>query len=100
MKSSKIISLACAGIFTIAMMSSCVSMTNVAAISPNTPIGSKTGVSTQYTYLGFIGKGGPEQSIKNAAANGGIKTVTHVEHYDKLYFLGIVAKHEIRVYGE
>lgn len=96
----KFFSIVCAGVFCAALLSSCCSMTNVAAISSNTPIGSKVGESTQYTYLGFIGKGGPEQSIKAAAANGGIKTITHVEHYNKMYFLGIVAKHQIRVYGE
>ena len=75
-------------------------MSTVAGISSNAPIGSKMGVSEQTTYLGFIGKDGPKQSIKAAAENGGIKTISHVEHYNKSILGGLIIKHEIRVYGE
>ncbi len=100
MKTSKILSLVGAAVLTIASMSSCCSYTNVAGISSNSPVGSKMGVSTQTTYLWMFGGGGPKQSIKAAAENGGIKTISHVEHHNKLILFGLVAKHEIRVYGE
>lgn len=96
----KILSLACAGLLCAAFLGSCCSMTRVTGISSNTPIGSKEGVSKQYTYLGVFGKGGPSHSIKSAAQNGNIKTITHTEERIKSYFLGFVVKNEIHVYGE
>lgn len=95
----KVLSLVCAGVLALATLSSCCSATSVVGISSNTAIGSKVGESTQWTILCF-GKGGPKQSIKSAAENGNIKTVSHVEEYNTLYVGGIVAKHTIRVYGE
>lgn len=100
MKAKKVLSLACACAFAAATLSSCMSATTVAGISSNAPIGSKMGVSSQTTYLGCIGTGGPQQSIKAAAENGGIKTISHVEHYNKSILGGLIIKHEIRVYGE
>ena len=96
----KILSLACACVLAAATLTSCMSASTVAGISSNAPIGSKVGVSTQTTYLGLFGAGGPKQSIKAAAENGGIKTVSHVEHYNKAILGGLIVKHEIRVYGE
>lgn len=99
MKTSKVLSLLCAGVLAVATMSSCCSSTHVVGISSNSPVGSKVGTSTQVTVLGF-GIGGPRQSIANAAADARIQTVSHVEEHDKLYFFGAVTKHTVRVYGE
>lgn len=99
MKTSKVLSLLCAGVLAVATMSSCCSSTNVVGISSNSPVGSKVGTSTQVSVLG-IGIGGPRQSIVSAAADARIQTISHVEEYNKSYFLGVVTKHTIRVYGE
>ncbi|MBQ0021140.1 MAG: hypothetical protein KBT39_11550 [Bacteroidales bacterium] len=96
----KIFSIIGAGVFAAMLLSSCCSATHVVGISSNSAVGSKMGVSEQKTILGFFGKGGPEQSIKAAAANGGITKISHVEEYNKSIFFGVVVKHQIRVYGE
>lgn len=95
----KALSLLCAGFLAISMLSSCISMTS--AVSSSTePIGSKIGISEQTTYLYMFGVGGPRQSIRDAAQNGGITKITHVEHRDKMILGGLVIKHKIVVYGE
>lgn len=98
MKTSKVLSLLCAGVFAIATMSGCCSSTHVVGISSNSPIGSKVGTSTSISIFG-IGIGGPRQSIVSAAQDARIETISHVEEYDKTY-VGVVTRHTIRVYGE
>lgn len=100
MKTSKVLSLLCAGVLAIATMSSCCSSTQVVGISSNSPVGEKVGTATQVTILGTFGIGGPRQSIANAAADARIKTISHVEEFNKSYCFGIVTRHTIRVYGE
>lgn len=84
----------------VAALSSCCSV-NYPLYSSATPeLGSKVGEASSKTILGFIGKGGPEATMKHAAANGGITKVNHVERTEKSIFFGIVVKHTTRVYGD
>lgn len=98
MKTSKVLSLLCAGVLAVATMSSCCSSTHVVGISSNSQIGSKVGTATSVSIFG-IGIGGPRQSIASAAADARIQTISHVEEYNKTY-VGVVRRHTIRVYGE
>ena len=87
-------------LMTAASFSSCCSV-NYPQYSSATPaIGSKVGEASSKTILGFIGKGGPKATLKDAADNGGITKIYHVERTEKIYFLGIVQKHTTRVYGD
>lgn len=80
--------------------SSCCSV-NYPMYSSATPqIGTKVGEATSKTILGFIGKNGPEATLKDAAKNGGISKIYHVERTEKSIFLGIVVNHTTRVYGD
>ena len=47
----------------------------------NGPIGSKTGTACAKSFFGFFAQG--DASIEAAAKNGGIKTVTSVDHHTK-----------------
>lgn len=96
----KIFSIIGAGVFAAMLLSSCCSV-NYPMYSSATPsLGSKVGEASSKTILGFIGKGGPTATLKDAAQNGGITKVNHVERTEKSYFFGIVCKHTTRVYGE
>lgn len=52
-------------------------------------IGGKTGEACATSYVGVVAVG--DASIAKAAANGGIKTVTNVDHHTT-NLLGIIAK--------
>lgn len=59
-------------------------------------IGGKKGEACATSYVGVVGVG--DASIATAAANGGIKTVTGVDHHTT-NMLGIIAKFCTVVYG-
>ncbi len=82
------------------MFTSCVTFNSGAAISSNSPIGPKMGEAKSNIILGIWSSKGELNNIQEAAKNGGITKVSHVEYIDKTYFLGIVVKHTTRVFGE
>ncbi len=88
-----------AALLTAGGFSSCCSV-NYPCTSANTELGGKIGEANSKTILGFIGKGGPKATLKDAAQNGGITKINHVERTDKSIFLGLVVKHTTRVYGD
>ena len=65
------------------------------------PVGSKCGVSNSTLYLGGIWSSqGETNGIDAAAKQAGITKISHVDSYMKHYFLGIIIKQTIKVYGE
>lgn len=81
-------------------LGSCCTVNYNAALASEGPIGTKVGEATSNVILGFIGGGGNNATIKDAAQNGGIKNVKQVEYRDKSIFFGLVVKHTTRVYGD
>ena len=63
----------------------------------NTKIGSKKGKASVFNVLGIVAFG--DASLKNAAENGRIKTVTAAD-YDYTTVFGIFQKVTLTVYGE
>ena len=65
----------------------------------NGQIGNKVGTSTCVSWFGFVAKG--DASISAAAANGGIKKITHVDwKVNSDIPLGIKTIYTTTVYGE
>lgn len=65
------------------------------------PVGSKCGVSNSTLYLGGLWSSkGETNGIDAAAKQAGITKISHVDSYAKNYFLGIIIKQTIKVYGE
>ena len=88
----------------IAILSCCAFAAGCAVISnpvtaTDMPLGSKCGVSESITYLGIY-TNNPECGINEAAKKAGIKKISHVDSYIKMYLLGIATKQTIKVYGE
>jgi hypothetical protein len=81
-------------------MASCATINSGAAISTNAPIGSKMGEAQSTIILGLWSSQGEQNNIKQAAANGGITKISHVEYIDQSIIGGIVIKHTTRVFGE
>ncbi len=79
---------------------SCSTINSGAAISSNSPIGSKMGEAKSTIIFGLWSSKGEENNIKTAAKNGGISKVSHVEYVDKSICLGLVVKHTTRVFGD
>ncbi len=84
----------------VAGFSSCATINSGAAISSNTPIGTKMGEAKSNIILGIWSSKGEQNNLKQAAANGGITNVKQVEYIDKSILCGIVIKHTTRVYGD
>ena len=82
------------------LMTSCATINSGAAISSNSTIGSMMGEATSTIYLGTWSSNGQKNNIEEAAKNGGIKKVSHVEYVDQSIFLGLIIKHTTRVFGE
>lgn len=79
---------------------SCCSV-NYPMYSSATPdMGSKVGEASSKTILFAFGKNGPKATLKDAAQNGGITKINHVERTEKSIFFGLVKKHTTRVYGD
>lgn len=81
-------------------LSSCCTINYSASLANDGAIGQKVGEAKSMIYLGFIGSGGKNATIKDAAANGNIKKVKQVEYSDKSMLLGLIVEHTTRVYGE
>ena len=82
-----------------ALVSSCVTISNPIAATTN-PVGSKCGVAESTIYLGTWSSKGDENGIDQAAKNGGITKISHVDSYTKTYFWGLLIKQTTKVYGE
>ncbi len=63
-------------------------------------IGSKVGEATSTQYLLLWTSKGKQQTLKEAAKNGGITTISQVEYQNQSVLGGIIMKRTTRVYGE
>ena len=91
--------MAAAALFAAATLTSCITVNSGASISNDT-IGPKVGEAKSSIILGLWSSKGEQNSIKEAAKNGGITKIHQVEYVDKSYFLGLVVTHTTKVYGE
>ena len=82
-----------------AMVSSCATISNPVTATTN-PLGSKCGVAKSTVYLGLWSSKGEESGIAKAAKAAGITKISHVDTYQKNYFLGLVIEQITKVYGE
>ena len=82
-----------------ALVSSCVTISNPITATTN-PLGSKCGVAKSTVYLGLWSSKGEENGIDKAAKEAGITKISHVDTYQKNYFLGLVVEQITKVYGE
>ncbi len=81
-------------------LSSCITVNSGAAISSNSHIGTKVGEAQSGIILGLWSTKGQQNNIREAARQGGITTVTHVEYIDQSVLGGLYIKHTTRVYGQ
>lgn len=77
------------------MLASCQTTSPVAVTS--NPVGNKCGEAKTVLFLGLFG-GSSDVGINTAAKRGGITRISHVDSYQKNYFL--VKTIGVRVYGE
>lgn len=82
-----------------AFVSSCAVYTNPVTATTN-PVGSKCGETKSYIFLNIWSSKGGENGINQAAKNGGITKISHVDSYTKSYVMGIVQEQVTKVYGE
>ena len=83
-----------------ALVSSCATISNPVVATTN-PFGTKCGIAKSTLYLGGLWSSkGEENGIDKAAKNAGITKISHVDTYEKSYFLGIVIEQITKVYGE
>ena len=95
-----IFALAAAALFSVATLTSCITVNSGAAIAEKGPIGQKVGEASSSIILGLWSSQGEQNNLQAAAKNGGITKVSQVEYIDKSIFLGLIIKHTTRVYGE
>ena len=81
-------------------LSSCITLSKGAAISSNQPIGQKMGEAKSTIFLFSWSSKGEQNNLRQAAENGGIKNITHVEYINKSIFGGFVIERTTRVYGD
>jgi F0F1-type ATP synthase delta subunit len=81
-------------------LASCATINSGAAISSNSAVGSKMGEAQSTIICGLVSTQGEQNNIKQAAANGGITKISHVEYVDQSIIGGLIIKHTTRVYGE
>ena len=99
MKTKFMMILASVGV-TLTMLCSCVTVNSGAAISSNSPVGPKMGEAKSTIYLGLWSSQGEQNNIQQAAKNGGITKISHVEYVDVSKFFGLIIDHTTRVFGE
>ena len=92
--------LAASAAVVLATLCSCATINSGAAISSNSAIGPKMGEAKSTYILGMWTSKGEKNNIKEAAKNGGITKISHVEYIDKAVCLGLWVNHTTRVYGE
>ncbi len=80
------------------MLVSCATYTVPISATSNS-VGSKVGVATGKTILGYFGSD-TESGIRQAAANGGITKISTVDFSFNMGILGIVQKYTCTVTGE
>ena len=91
---------------TLAVVAACALATSCATVvtpisATSNPVGSKCGVSKSTLYLGGLWSSqGETNGIDAAAKQAGITKISHVDSYMKHYFLGVIIKQTIKVYGE
>lgn len=96
----KFMTLAASAAIVATTLCSCITLNSGAAISSNSPVGPKVGEAKSSIILGLWSSKGEQNNIQTAAANAGIKKVSHVEYIDKAVLLGLWIEHTTRVYGE
>lgn len=96
----KIMTLAASAALVVASLSSCATVNSGAAISSNAPVGQKVGEAKSNIILGLWSSKGEQNNLQQAAKNGGITKVSHVEYVNQSVFFGLFIKHTTRVYGE
>ena len=82
-----------------ALAASCAT-TSIPVTATNQPRGSKCGEAKSTIYLGLWISKGEINGIDQAAKNGGITKISHVDSYTKSYVWGIVTEQITKVYGE
>ena len=92
--------LAASAAFAAVMLCSCATINSGAAISSNSPVGTKMGEAKSTIILGLWSSKGEENNLQEAAKNGGISKISHVEYVDKVVCFGLWIEHTTRVYGE
>ena len=86
--------------FAMTGLTSCMTINSGAAISSNTPVGTKMGEAQSKIFLGIWSSQGQQNNIQQAAANGGITKLQQVEYVDQSILCGLYIIHTTRVYGE
>ena len=81
------------------LASSCVVISRPVAAT-DVPVGRRCGVSKSSTICGFITLNGKQNGINQAARNGHIRKISHVDSYTKVFLFGLITTQETRVYGE
>ena len=97
---NKVLVFAASAALAVSMLTSCATINSGAALAEKAPIGQKVGEATSTYILGLWSSKGEQNNIKQAAANGGITKISHVEYIDQSIIGGIVIKHTTRVFGE
>lgn len=93
-------SLAASAVLAVVIFCSCATINSGATLSDNSYANAKMGEAKSTIILGLWSSKGEENNIKEAAKNGGITKITHVEYIDKMVCFGIYTEHTTRVYGE
>ena len=96
----QILSIAAVAMMTVAGLSSCITISEGAALTEKGPIGQKVGEAESTIILGLWSSQGEQNNLQQAAKNGGITKVSQVEYVDKSIFFGLLIKRTTRVYGE
>ena len=90
---------ALAAVAVCALVSSCATISRPVTATTN-PLGSKCGVAKSTVYLGLWSSKGEENGIDKAAKEAGSTKISHVDTYQRNYFLGLVVEQITKVYGE
>ena len=89
----------------IAIVACCAFATSCAVIShpiaaTDAPFGNKCGVSKSVIYCGIVSRNGSKNGIHQAAKNGNIKRISHVDSYVERFLGGLIITQITKVYGE
>jgi len=87
-----------AAVCCIALASCSTSLTTPLAVTSN-PVGTKCGVATYKSVYGF-GSNKADVGINEAAKNGGITRISHVDTVMETAFFGLIKTYTTKVYGE
>ena len=90
---------ALAAVAACALLNSCITISHPITATTN-PLGTKCGETKSTIILGLWSSKGAQNGIDQAAKNGGITKISHVDAYTKSYVFGIVQQQVTKVYGE